>query len=264
MLTFIGGKIFMQAIWKGHISFGLVSVPISLYSASEAKSLSFTLLHEKDHSRIHYKKYCEKEDVEINKDDIVRGFEIQKDQFVIIEDADLEKANPELTKSINIINFVKMSDLQPIWFERPYYLEPREAGKKPYELLRQALEKAQFVGIARTVLRNREYLAALIPYQGILLLQLMRYSQELRSVDEIEKPGNVRVEKKELDLAMELIKKLAGDFNYAEYRDEYEDQVKEVIRRKAEGKKIVSLRKGKVPQVKNLMEALERSLKEAA
>lgn len=254
----------MQSIWKGHISFGLVSVPVSLVSATSQSKLHFKMLHEKDMSPIRYRKVCEEEGLEVSNDEIVRGYEWDENHYVVLNDEDFEKADVTLTRTIDIVNFVKASQLEPMWFDRPYYLEPREAGKKPYVLLRRALKESGYVGIAKTVLRNREHLAALMPFENILLLMLLRFSNEIRGVDRVAQPGQVKVEKKELELAKELIKKLAEEFDYSQYSDEYQEKLMNIIKQKAEGREVVTPPKEKVPEVENLMEALQKSLTEAA
>ena len=254
----------MQAIWKGHITFGLVSVPVALYSATSDGGISFNLLHAKDNSPIKYRKVCEREGTEVPPGEIVRAYQYEKDQYVVLDDKDFEKVDVVLSKTINIVNFVKIGDVDPMWFDKPYYLEPGEGGQTPYELLRRALAESGFVGIARTVLRNREHLACLLPRAEIMVLELMRYSNELRDTAKLNKVGRVKVDKKQLDLAKELINRMAGDFRYDEYTDEYTVKLMDIIRKKAAGKRIVAPKAPRAPEVKNLMEALERSLKEAA
>jgi len=254
----------MQAIWKGHISFGLVSVPVSLYSGTEDRRVSFKMLHAKDNSPIRYKKVCEKEDTEVPKGEIVKGYELDDGRFVILTDEDFDKVSPELTKTINIVNFVKVDLLDPVWMDRPYYLEAREGGETPYELLRLALEQTGYVGVCKVVLRNREHLAGLIPRDGMLVLELLRFSDEIRSAGKLSKPSGVKVEKKQLELAKELINRIAEEFHYEQYVDEYSQQLKNMIEQKAKGRKVVAPRKKKAPEVENLMDALQKSLKQAA
>lgn len=253
----------MQAIWKGHISFGLVSVPISVYSATIERRIPFTLLHKKDNSPIKYKRFCEEEDTEVSKDDIVRGYQFEKGQYVVLTDEDLDKADAKLTKTIDIVNFVKQDQLDPVWFEKPYYLEPQKGGEKPYALLREALAETGFGGVCKTVLRNREHLGVVLPHDDLLVLQLLRFSDEVRSPQKLEVPENVKLEKKELELAKELINKLAEEFRHEDYVDEYSTKVLEVVRKKAEGKRIVVPKAPKAPPVKDLMDALRKSLKAA-
>jgi DNA end-binding protein Ku len=250
----------MQAIWKGQISFGLVTIPVSLYSATDEKTISFRQLHEKDMSRIRYRKVCEDEDVEVEGDEIVKGYEISKGQYVVLTDDDFQKVEPELTKTIDMVNFIKLDEIDPMWLDKPYFLEPRDGGGTPYELMRRTLEDMGYVGIAKTVLRNREHLAALIPHGKILILNLMRFSDEIRSPDKLDMPKKVKIEEKHMELARELIQRMASEFKYEEYIDEYEAKLKEMIRQKAEGREVEVPAPVEVPEIESLMEALERSL----
>jgi len=253
----------MQAIWKGHISFGLVSVPVSVYSATEENRVSFTLLHEKDNSPIRYKRFCERENVEVRKEEIVRGFEYEKGEFVILTDDDFAKVDAKLTKTIDIVNFVKLEEIDPMWYDRPYYLEPQRGGEKPYVLLRRAMEETGFGGLSKTVLRNREHLAIVIPHGPMLLLQMLRFSDEVRDAGKLDVPDDVKVEKKQLELAKELINKMAEDFRFEDYVDEYSAKLMEVVRKKAQGKRVTVPKAPKAPPVKDLMDALKKSLKAA-
>ena len=253
----------MQPIWKGHISFGLVSVPVSVYSATVERSIPFTLLHGKDNSPIRYKRFCEEEDSEVPKDEIVKGYEFEKGQYVVLTEEDLSQADAKLTKTIDIVNFVKRGELDPMWFDKPYYLEPQKGGEKPYALLRQALEDTGFGGVAKTVLRNREHLGVVLPHENLLVLQLLRFSDEVRGAQKLEVPEDVTVEKKQLELATELINKMAEEFNHTDYVDEYSAKVLEVVRKKAAGKRVAVPKGRKAPAVKDLMDALRKSLKAA-
>jgi len=253
----------MQAIWKGHISFGLVSVPVSVYSATVEQRISFNLLHAKDNSPIKYRKFCEEEDVEVPPDEIVRGYQFERNRYVIVTDKDLEKVDVKLTKTIDIVNFVKLDELDPMWLDRPYYLEVQKGGEKPYELLRRALDETGLVGVCKTVLRNREHLGFVAPHHNVLMLELMRFGSEVRSAEKLNDASDVKVEKKQLELAKELIHKMAEKFHFEECVDEYTTKMMEIIRKKAEGRKITVPRAAKVPEVKNLMEALRKSLKAA-
>jgi len=253
----------MQAIWKGHISFGLVSVPVSVYSATMERRVSFALLHEKDNSPIRYKRFCERENTEVPKEEIVRGFEYEKGEFVILNEDDLAKVDAKLTKTIDIINFVKLDDIDPMWYDRPYYLEPQRGGERPYVLLRQAMEQTGFGGLSKTVLRNREHLGIVTPHGPMLLLQLLRFSDEVRDAGKLDVPDDVKVEKKQLDLAKELINKMAEEFHFEDYVDEYSAKLLEVVRKKAQGKRVRVPKAPKAPPVKDLMDALKKSLKAA-
>src|SRR5215510_9047027 len=165
----------MRAIWKGHISFALVTIPISLISATKRNELSFHFLHKKDLSEVSYKRFCDAEDVEVQWEDLTRGYEYEKGQYVEITDEDLDRADVELTKTIQVLEFVKEDEIDPIFFDKPYYLEPQKGGERAYALMREALAQSKRVGIARVVLKSREHLAAVKPLGNMLGLNMLRF-----------------------------------------------------------------------------------------
>lgn len=253
----------MQTIWTGQISFSLVSIPVRLYSATDSQRISFRLLHEKDNSPIHYRKFCEKEQTEVPDEEIVKGYEFKKGHYVILEDKDFKNVEAELGEKVDLFTFVDRDELEEIWMDRPYYLVPDDGGEQAYSLFVAALEKSNKVGIARTILREREYLACLLPHEDLLILELMRFAEEIRDPEQLSIP-EAEVEQDQLDLAVELIEKMGNGFNYEEHRDEYNARLKKVIEKKARGEEIAVPETKKTAPVEDLAEALRKSIEEAA
>src|SRR5215471_11350958 len=254
----------MRAIWKGHISFALVTIPISLFSATKRNELSFHYLHKKDLSTVSYKRFCDTEDVEVPWDEITRGYEYEKGQYVEITDEDLDKADVELTKTIQVLEFVKEKEIDPIFFDKPYYLEPQKGGERAYALMREALAQSSKVGIGKVVLKSREHLAAVKSVGDMLTLQTMRFSHEIVDAGSLNLPKAADVSKKEMDLANMLINSMSDKFDPVKYRDDYYDKVLEIVQMKVAG---VSPQapavKGPGPaKVVDLMEILKQSLNE--
>src|SRR5215469_1899904 len=191
----------MRAIWKGHISFALVTIPISLFSATKRNELSFHYLHKKDLSPVSYKRFCDTEDVEVPWDEITKGYEYEKGQFVEITDEDLDRADIELTKTIQIMEFVQEEEIDPVFFDKPYYLEPQKGGERAYALMRDALAQSRKVGIAKVVLKSREHLAAVKTVGDMMTLQTMRFAHEIVDSGTLNLPKAADVSKKEMDLA---------------------------------------------------------------
>ena len=253
-----------RAIWKGSISFGLVTVPVSLYSATETtETLSFHLLHAKDGSRIDYKRFCEKEDKEVPWDEIVKGYEHKKGEHVILTDADFEKARTDATEAFDIRVFVKEDEIDFLYFDTPYYLAPSgKSGLKAYALLRDALKESGRVGVGTIVLRQREHLAALEPSGEVLVLTTMRFAHEIRSPKSIGVARGRSYQPTEMKLARQLVDTLAGPWDPTEFKDTYTDVLRTVIRQKIAGKEITVPAPAKRPPVHDLVKALQDSLKE--
>jgi DNA end-binding protein Ku len=252
-----------RAIWKGAISFGLVTVPVGLYSATErAAELHFRLLHAKDESPIDYKRVCEAEGVEVPWPEIVKGYEHAKGQYVVMTDKDFAKARVEATQTFTIQDFVPAHAIDVRYFDEPYYLAPTgKPAAKAYALLREALAQADRVGIGSIVLRQREHLAALTPTNGALVLCTLRYAHEIRQPNTLDLPGR-SADKRELTLARQLIDTLAHDWDPSRYRDSYRDVLLKVIEQKAKGEEISVPASRKPAKVVDLMDALKQSLKE--
>src|SRR4030095_2419113 len=207
-----GEDVLMRAIWKGNISFALVSIPISLFSATRRNELSFHYLHKKDMSTVSYKRFGDTENVEVPWDDLTRGYEYEKDQYVEITDEDLDKADVELTKTIQIQEFVREEEIDPVYFDKPYYLEPQKGGERAYALMRDALAQSKKVGIAKVVLKSREHLAAVKSVGNMLTLQTMRFSHEIVDAGALNLPAKAEISKKEMDLANTLIDSMSDKF----------------------------------------------------
>jgi DNA end-binding protein Ku len=251
----------MRAIWTGALSFGLVNIPIRLYSATAGTELDLTMLHKKDMSPIRYARICRADGKEVPYEDIVKGYEYRKGDYVILTDEDFKKANVEKTKAIEIQEFAKESEIDPIYFEKPYYLEPEKGAEKAYTLLRESLKKSKKVGIAKFVLRNRERLAAIKPSGDALILEQMRFENEIRKPTELNLPDARKAASKEIQIALALIEQLTEHFNPKAYKDTYHDELKKVIDAKAKGKPVKA--KGKEPkatEVTDLMAMLKKSL----
>jgi DNA end-binding protein Ku len=254
-----------RAIWSGSISFGLLNVPVKLYSAVSKKSVSFRELRESDSSRIRHKRVAEADGEEVAYEDIVKGYEIAPEQYVVITRDELEELDPKKTRAIEIKDFVDLDEIDPIYFDHPYYLGPDKGAEKAYALLVKAMEDARKVAIARFVLRSKENLAALRPMDGVMTMATMRFADEVVSPDEISDEldsADGEPTKKELEMAKALIDSLAADFDASQYRDEYRDEVLALIERKAKGEKVVAAASEAPSPTKapDLMAALEESL----
>ncbi len=224
----------MKAIWKGWLSFGLINIPVNLYSATVEKELSFHLLHKKDLSPIHYSRVCDKDGKEVPWGDIVKGYELEKGHFVVLTEEDFEKANVKRVKSIEILDFVDEGQIESVFYEKPYYLEPQKGGTKAYLLLHRALLECGTVGVTKFVIRNREHLGVIKPYKNMLVLNQLRFVNELR-LPAIELP-RASFSKKEIEMATKLIDQSTVKFNPKHYKDEYRDELLDLIKHKARGR----------------------------
>jgi DNA end-binding protein Ku len=255
-----------RAIWSGSISFGLLNVPVKLYSAVSKQTIRFKELHEKDGSRIRHKRVSEKTGKEVAYDDIVKGYEFAPDQYVTLTRDELSELDPKRTRSIEIQDFVDLDDIDPIYFEQPYYLGPDKGAEKAYGLLVEAMKNARKVAVARFVLRNKEHLAAIRPMDDVLTMATMRFHDEVTQPKDLdsevfeEKPG--KPDKRELEMAEQLIESLSSDFKPGKYRDEYREELLNLLEQKASGKEIVSAPSEEPEPTKapDLMAALEESL----
>ncbi|HEU4471773.1 MAG TPA: Ku protein [Flavisolibacter sp.] len=252
----------MRSIWSGAISFGLVNIPVKLNSAVEAGSeLDFDLLSKTDMSPIRYARIDTKTGKEVPWKEIVKGYQYAKGRYVVVSDEDFAKASPEKSKTIDIVQFVKEEEIDPILYEKPYYITPGKGAHKSYFLLIKALEETKSVGLAEFMLRNRMHICALKAYNGVLLLNQMRYVEEIREVPEVEQPQSEKITAKEMELAKKLIGQLTETFNPAAFKDTYISELKKVIKAKAAGKDIhIAEPKKKAATVKDLMEVLKQSL----
>jgi DNA end-binding protein Ku len=251
-----------RAIWSGSISFGLVNVPVRMYSAISEHRLHFHFVHEPDESPIGYQKLCKLEDKPVPDDEVVKAFEFEPGEYVFMEDEDFEAARAEGYKTIEISDFVPYEQLDPIYFARTYYLGPEEGGEKVYTLLLRALEDAGLAGISKFVMRDRQYLGALRVRDGAITLEQMYFADEIRPVDEV-KPPKTGVSKQELAMAEQLIDNFAGDFEPEKYKDTYREALCEIIRAKRAGKQVHHAPETEEGAPPDLLEALRASIEAA-
>ena len=251
-----------RAIWSGSISFGLVNVPVRMYSAISETDLRFHLIHEPDGGRIGYQKICKEEGEPVPEDEIVKGFEFEEDEFVVMTDEDFDAAKAEGVKSIEISDFVPYDEIDPIFFEKTYYLGPQSGGETVYALLREAMEKTGLAGIAKFVMRDRQHLGCLRVREGTLTLEKMFFHDEVRPIDEIA-PRDAKVSKSELDMATSLIEQFTGSFEPEKYEDTYREALCDVIRAKRKGKTITAPEPEAEEEPTDLMAALRASVEAA-
>jgi DNA end-binding protein Ku len=250
----------VRSIWSGTISFGLVSVPVTLSGAVSAKEVRFHLLHEKDGARIREKRVCSAENKEVPYQQIAKGYELSRGRYVMVTQKELEAAAPEATHTIDIEDFVQLDEIDPIYYQHTYYLIPDRGGAKAYGLLREAMKKTNRVAIARFVLRSKQYLCALRPLERAIVLSTMLWADEVVAESKLEGLSSVRPSAKELAMAKQLIGSLESRFQPEKYADDYRERVLAMIGRKAEGKQIVAPESAPAAQVVNLVDALKASL----
>lgn len=256
----------MHTMWKGTISFGLVSIPVKMHAATENKDVKLRQLHKECQSPIKYEKVCPVCEVELKSEDIVRAYEYSKNKFVILDDEELEKLRKEQEdKAVEIIDFVQLEDIDPIYFEKSYYLSPNEGGSKAYGLLRTALEETGKIGIAKIIIRQKEQLAVIRVYKNTLVVETIHYPDEVRNVADVPNvPEAVDVAKKELDVAKMLIEQLTTTFEPEKYKDDYRTALLELIEEKKNNAEVATGKEKPVPDnVTSLMDALQASLERA-
>jgi DNA end-binding protein Ku len=252
----------MRAIWTGSLSFGLINIPVKVYSASEERALKFRLLDKHGNCPISYAKVCRLHNREVKYEDIVKGYEYQKGDFVILTDEDFKIAAPRKTRTIDIISFVPEEEVPSKAIDKPYFIEPDERTEKAYVLLREALKRAGQVGLAKVVFRNKEHIAMVKPEDKALMLITLRYADELREPKELNLPEKAEYSEKELNMALMLIDQLKDHFKAETYHDTYTEALKELIDKKAEGKpiKVADEPDAKTTNMRNLMDILQKSL----
>jgi DNA end-binding protein Ku len=248
-----------RAIWTGTISFGLVNVPVRMYSAIKEHKLHFHYLHTKDDSPIGYEKYCKKEDKPVPDDEIGKAFEVSKGKYVYLDEKDLEAAKVEGYRTIELTDFVPYEEIDPIYFEKTYYLGPNDGGEKVYALLAKAMESSGLAGIGTYVMRDREHLGCIRVLDGVLTLERLFFADEVRPAKGI-KPSRVSVSKQELEMAEQLIDRFSGRFRPEKYKDTYTDALKKIVRAKQRGKQVEVAPEREEPEVPDLIEALRASL----
>src|SRR5437764_2542652 len=250
-----------SSVWKGHLIFGMVSFPIRLFSAARSETISFNLLHKEDHSRIRQVTYCALEDKPIPRTDTVKGYEYEKDHYVVIDDEDIKKVAPKTARVMEILEFVKADQVDPVYLESSYYVAPDEGGEKAYALLFQALRESSFYAVAKVAMHNREHIIVLRPGPKGILSHTMYYQDEIRQVEEFRTDTSM-VKDKELAMAKMLISSLEADFEPQKYHDTYRANLTKMIEDKIEGKKVVATPSEHIAPVIDIMEALKRSLAE--
>jgi DNA end-binding protein Ku len=249
-----------RSLWTGTISFGLVSVPVRMVGATESKELRFHFLDKRDLAPIGYDKVRRDNGEHVDNEDVVRGFEVEKGRYVPLEDEDLDRLDIELTKTIDICDFVDLEEIDPIYYRKAYYLLPQEGGEKPYRLLARALDETGKVGIAKVVIRNKQHLAALRPYEGVLVLETMYYADEVRKPEQVD--GKVQLRKPEVEMAKSLVENLSEPFKPEKYDDTYRKELLDLLRAKAKGKPLPEPEEEEEGEVVDLMAALRESVEQ--
>ena len=254
----------MKSIWKGGVTFGLIYIPVNMYSATEPIRIDLDYLSRKDLAPIRYARIDTKTGREVPWKDVVKGYEYRRGDYVVLDEEDFAKVYIKKSKSIEIDSFVDSEEIDPKYFEKPYYLEPQKGAEKTYALLVEALKKTNKVGVAEFVFKNREHLCVLKPDGNMLILNQMRYKDEIRSTKDLNIPKEAKLDKKEINMAVDLVESMSERFKVNAYKDDYIDSLKKLIEAKAKKKKIKTP-KGKAPkptEVSELMEALRKSLEE--
>jgi DNA end-binding protein Ku len=250
-----------RAIWSGAVTFGLVNVPVKLYTAVTQKEVRFHMLHAKDGSRIRMKRFCEKEEKEVPYDEIVKGYEVSKGRYVALSPEELEKFDPKATRTVEIRDFVELAEIDPIYYEATYYLVPEKTASKAYRLLHDAMQRTKKVAIGTFVLRTRESLCCIRPLEDALALSTMSRADEVIAVSSLELPQTSKPHERELAMAEQLVDSLSGPFQPERYPDVYRERVLELVQKKAEGETIEAPEPEEAPsKVVNLADALSASL----
>ncbi len=250
----------MRSIWTGAIGFGLVTIPVKLYSAAQESSLNLDMLDKKDQSHIRFKRVNENTGKEVEWENIVKAYDYEG-KYIVLTDKDFESASPEKSKYIDIFQFVKVEEIDSIYFEKPYYLEPDKTGTKPYALLREALKKAGMAGVGSFVLRNKEHLAVLKVYEDVIVLNMIRYQEEIRDYKDLKLPEASQAKPTEMKMALELIKQMTEPFDISKYKDTYTEQLMKLIEARAKGTKPKEPKLRVVhKQAEDLMEQLKASI----
>ncbi len=250
------------SVWSGYLTFGLISLPVRLYSGARSSSISFNMLHREDLQRVKQQLVCSADGQVIDRSDTVKGYEFRKGEYIVIEPEEIKKIEPRTAKTMEILEFVKTDDVDPVFFESSYYMIPEEAGRRPYALLTKALEQSKYVAIAKLTMHNREYTVFLRPHEGGMMLHTMYYSEEVRKVEGFGAP-DVELKDAEVKIAHQLIEALAADWDPDKYHDEFQENLKQLIEAKLEGGTVAEVEKPKkLAPVVDLMSALKQSLAE--
>lgn len=253
----------MHTMWKGSISFGLVNIPIKLYAATENKDIKMRYLHEECHTPVKYEKVCPNCERELKKEEIVKGYEYEPNAFVIIEDEELKKLAANNNKAIEIVDFVKLEEIDPIYFNSSYFIGPNETGEKAFTLLKEAMEETGRIGVAKITMRSKQHLAVVRVYEKGLVLETIFFPDEVRNLEHVPGiPENVDLQEKELAMAKQLIEQLTTSFDPDKYKDDYREAVSELIQAKINGNEVKVAKEAPKTNVVDLMAALEASINE--
>src|SRR5450432_864306 len=248
------------SVWSGYLTFGLISMPVRLFSGARSSGISFNMLRREDSSRLKQQYVAVADGKVVERSDIVKGFEFRKGEYLVIEPEDIKKIEPQTAKTMEILEFVKSSEVDPVYFESSYYMVPEEAGRRPYALLTKALEESEYVAIAKITMHNREYTVFLRPHEGCMMLHTMYYAEEVKKVEGFGAP-DVELKDAEIKIAHQLIDALAADWDPEKYHDDFQENLKKMIETKLEGGTVTEVEKPKkLAPVVDLMAALKQSL----
>jgi DNA end-binding protein Ku len=248
------------SVWSGYLTFGLISMPIRLFSGARSSGISFNMLHRDDLQRVKQQYYCPADNRVVERSEIVKGFEYRKDEYVVIDPEEIKKIEPKTAKTMEILEFVKAGDVDPVYFESSYYLMPEEAGRRPYALLTKALEESEYVAIAKLTMHNREYTVFLRPHEGGMMLHTMYYEEEVKKVEGFGAP-DVELKDSEVKVAHQLIEALAAEWEPEKFHDDFQENLKKLIQTKLEGGEVAEVEQPKkLAPVVDLMAALKESL----
>src|ERR1700759_811114 len=248
------------SVWSGYLTFGLISIPVRLFSGARSTGISFHQLHRDDLTRVKQQLICPAENKVLERSEIVKGYEYRKNEYVVVEPEEIKQIEPKTAKNMEIIEFVKTSEVDPVYFDSSYYMMPEEAGRRPYALLTRALEESEYVGIAKLTMHNREYTVFLRPHEGGLMLHTMYYEEEVRKVEGFGAP-DVELKDAEVKVAHQLIEALSAEWDPEKYHDNFQENLKKLIETKLEGGEVAAVEKPKkLAPVVDLMAALKQSL----
>lgn len=252
----------MHTMWKGSISFGLVNIPIKMFASTEDHDIKFKYIHKDCNTPIKYEKVCPVCDKEIGPEQIVKGYEYEPGKFVIIKEEDLKALKPDQGRSIEIVDFVELKDIDPIYFQKTYYLSPQETGGKAYQLLRQAMNDTGRIAVAQITIRDKQTLAVVRVYHNLLVLETIYYPDEIREISQVPNiPENIKINENELKVATQLIDNLTTEFDPEKYKDEYRDKLLDLIQKRVAGQEVVIQETAEKTNIIDLMEALQASVK---
>ena len=250
------------SVWSGYLTFGLISMPVRLFSGARSNGISFNMLHRTDLLRVKQQLICPADNQVVSRDEIVKGYEYRKDEYVVIEPEEIKKIEPKTAKTMEILEFVKSDEVDPVYFESSYYMVPEEAGRRPYALLTKALQESEYYAIAKLTMHNREYTVFLRPHEGGMMLHTMYYADEVRKIEEFGAP-DVELKEAEVKVAHQLIEALADEWDPEKYHDTFQENLKKLIKTKLEGGEVTEVEKPKkLAPVVDLMAALKASLAE--